>query len=267
MNKSFLITLSGTTPGPFDIYLDSVSAGNLLLSNVDSGSLLGGYMITTPNSSSFVILKNKANGCDNTFTVSIVDPSPTPTQTPTPTTTPSITLSVTPSITITPTRTPSITITPTITPSITITPSLTPSITVTPTKTPTPTLTRTPTPSPMDIPTCLAYSSSFGTSNVSCFIGDQEFIQTETQNTDFFVLKDQNGDAINAPSTITIVASYTLNYAGGGNTIINHTFTIASGSNTSDSYFYLANQIYPDCNEQTQGFSYINSSSPYYPLC
>jgi len=267
MSKSFLLTLSGTTPGPFDIYLDSVSAGNLLLSNVDSGSLLGGYMITTPDSSSFVILENKANGCDNTFTVSIVDPSPSPTQTPTPTTTPSVTPSITPSITSTPSLTPSITITPTRTVSVSITPSITPSITISPSKTPTPTVTRTPTPSPMDIPTCLAYSSSFGTSNVSCFIGGQEFIQQEQLNTDFFVLKDQNGDAINAPSTITIVASYTLNYAGGGSTIINHTFTIASGTNTSDTYSYFALQVYPDCNEQTQGFSYINSSSPYFPQC
>ena len=267
MSKNFLLTLSGSTPGPFDIYLDSVSAGNLLLSNVDSGSLLGGYMITTPDSSSFVILKNKANGCENTFTVSIIDPSPTPTQTPSITTTPSLTPSITITPTLTTTPTISVTTTPTITPSITPTPTNQPSITTTPTRTPTPTLTRTPTPSPMDVPTCLVLSGSFGTSTVSCWINGQEQFQTEGSRIDYFVLKDQNGDAINAPSTTTITATYIINYAGGGSSTFNHVFTINSGSSTSDEYSYVSLQVYSDCTEQTIGYYYINSSSPYYPGC
>ena len=267
MSKNFLLTLSGSTPGPFDIYLDSVSAGNLLLSNVDSGSLLGGYMITTPDSSSFVILKNKANGCENTFTVSIIDPSPTPTQTPSITTTPSLTPSITITPTLTTTPTISVTTTPTITPSITPTPTNQPSITTTPTRTPTPTLTRTPTPSPMDVPTCLVLSGSFGTSTVSCWINGQEQFQTEQTNTDYFVLKDQYGDPINATSTTTITVTYLINYAGGGSSTFNQIFTINSGSSISDSYVYTSLQVYPDCTEQTIGYYYINSSTPYYPAC
>lgn len=267
MSKNFLLTLSGTTPGPFDIYLDSVSAGNLLLSNIDSGSLLGGYMITTPDTSSYVVLKNKANGCDNTYTVSIIDPSPSPTATPSITTTPSITpsITITPSVTITPsiTTTP----TPTITPTITITPTSTPSVTRTPTPTPTKTVTPTPTPSPMDVPTCLVISSSFGFGTTSCFRGTQEDIQTNNYQTDYFVLKDQYGDNINAPSTITIIVTYIINYAGGGSSTFDHTFTINSGTSTSDEYSYTSLQVYQDCSEQTIGFYYVNYAEPYYPIC
>lgn len=259
MSKYFLLTLSGTTPGPFDIYLDSVSTGNLLLSNVDSGSLLGGYMITTPDSSSYVILKNKANGCDNTYTVSIIDASPTPTKTPTATQTPSITPTITPSLTKTPSLTPSITQTPTATTSISVTPTATPTITISPSKTPTPTVTRTPTPSPQRVPTCVAMTGSFGASNVSCYIDGQEQIQTAYSNVDFMILKDQYGAPINSPVTLTIIA----NYAGGG-----YTFTIPSGSSTSDTYSYQSLSINYDCSENTITFTGIIETSPiYYPLC
>jgi hypothetical protein len=263
MSKNFLLTLSGTTPGPFDIYLDSVSAGNLLLSNVDSGSLLGGYIITTPDSSSFVILKNKANGCDNTFTVSIVDPSPTPTPTTTPTTTPSITPTVTPSITISPTTTPSVTITPTLTPSITISPTTTPSITITPTKTPTRTTTPTPTPSSQLVPTSLkVFDASQGYEDGICN-GDTYY--TNLFRSTQIRLVDQNGDPINAPSTITITAVYNYIYAGGGTNSNNITFTIPAGSSVSNVYNYTSVETFSDCQSQTISFNRILTSSPYYP--
>jgi hypothetical protein len=259
MSKNFLLTLSGTTPGPFDIYLDSVSMGNLLLSNVDSGSLLGGYMITTPDSSSYVILKNKANGCDNTYKVSIIDPSPSPTQTPSITSTPSLTPSITITPTLTATPTISVTRTPTVTPSITITPTVTPSITTSPSKTPTPTLTRTPSPSPQLVPTCVAMTGSFGSGLSSCYIDGQEQIQTNYSNTDFMILKDQYGNPINSPVTLTITASY----SGGG-----YVFTIPSGSSTSDSYSYQGLSINYDCSENTITFDGIIETNPiYYPLC
>jgi len=246
MSKNFLLTLSGTTPGPFDIYLDSVSAGNLLLSNIDSGSLLGGYIITTPDSSSFVVLENKANGCDNTSTVSIVDPSPTPTPTTTPTTTPSIT----------PTVTPSVTITPTVTPSVTITPTVTPSVTITPTKTPTRTTTPTPTPSSQDVPTYFKFNDAPQGSEIGfCDLINQI---RSTQIT----LLNQDLNPITASSTISITAVYNYVYAGGGTNAINIPFTINAGSSLSNVYNYNSVEALPGCEIQTRSFDRYLTSSP-----
>jgi len=256
MSKNFLLTLSGTTPGPFDIYLDSVSAGNLLLSNVDSGSLLGGYIITTPDSSSFVVLENKANGCDNTSTVSIVDPSPTPTPTTTPTTTPSITPTITTTPSITPTITPSITITPTITPSITITPTITPSVTITPTKTPTRTTTPTPTPSSQNVPTYFKFNDAPQGSE----IGECDLIN-QIRSTQITLL-NQDLNPITASSTISITAVYNIVYAGGGYNAINIAFTINAGSSLSNVNTYYSVEAYPDCTSQSISFDRYLTSSP-----
>jgi hypothetical protein len=264
MSKNFLLTLSGTTPGPFDIYLDSVSAGNLLLSNVDSGSLLGGYIITTPDSSSFVILKNKANGCDNTFTVSIVDPSPTPTPTTTPTTTPSITPTVTPSVTITPTITPSVTITPTITPSVTITPTKTPSVTITPTKTPTRTITPTPTPSPMKVPTSFLIRDAFQSNAFGiCYSNGNATQYIDPYRSTQITLLDQYGDEIASPQNLSILIVYDLGYEGGGTNTSIIVFNINAGSSQSGVYNYPAKLTDPgNCLSQTRTFNRYQNAYP-----
>ncbi|WP_436924341.1 hypothetical protein [Halosimplex amylolyticum] len=86
-------------------------------------------------------------------TVTVSDPTPTPTPAPTVTPTPTPTVTPTPTPMVTPTPTPAVTPTPTLTPTPAVTP--TPTLTPTPAVTPTPTLTPTPavTPTPTLTPT------------------------------------------------------------------------------------------------------------------
>jgi hypothetical protein len=121
---------SGTTPGPFNIYEQSVNPSNLLEANVARSSLIAGinYNLNSPTSTQIAIVNMNPACRGNSLYVNIpiIPPTPTPTLTPTPFTTP----------TLTPTRTP----TKTPTPTITSTPTNTPSPTLTPTPTNTPTV-------------------------------------------------------------------------------------------------------------------------------
>jgi hypothetical protein len=269
MAKLFLLTLdSGTTPGPFNIYYDTISAGTLLVSNVTRTQLLAGYQVSVPDSTFYVYLKNLAQGCGNDYRVDVSDPTPTPTPTSTPTNTP--TLTQTPTNTQTPTQTPTQTLTQTLTKTLTQTPTNTPTLTrtATPTNTPTLTATRTPTPTSQDIPTCLQYNSIFlGISSGDCFDGSRYQFTENTFFQDNFTLKDQNGDPINTVSDVTIIGTYTINYNTGGSSTFNQTFTITSGSSVSDDFFYQQETFYQNCSVQSIYFNYINSSSPYYPNC
>ena len=267
MAKLFLIQLdSGTTPGPFNIYYDQISGGNLIASNVTRATLLAGYQISVPDSTFYIYLENLATGCGNDYRVDVSDPTPTPTPTSTPTQTPTLTATPTQTLTATPTTTP--TSTPTSTSTPTATPTQTPTRTTTPTQTLTPTRTSTPTPTPttQDVPTCLAYTSvNTSTRGQSCIESGGGF-QTEFVNTytDSFTLKDQNGDPIVAPSNITIVATY---YTNAGEGYFNHTFTILAGNSVSDTYVY-EDGLGVYCYESyTTTFQYINSATPFYPLC
>jgi hypothetical protein len=269
MSKLFLVTLPGsyTTPGPFNIYYDTVSTGSIVASSITRTQLLAGYQVTVPDSTFYIYVENKAMGCGNTARVDVSDPTPTPTPTNTPTNTP--TLTRTPTSTPTPTNTPTPTSSPTLTPTRTSTPTLTPTLTLTttPTNTPTRTATRTPTATPQSVPTYLSGSDRVtGNSFIDCYANGvfnyNENIYSETQIT----LVDQSGvTPIVAPSTITITVVYNIIYAGGGSDAINITFTINAGSSTSNVYQYTSTYAYPDCTSQSISFNRILTSSPYYP--
>jgi hypothetical protein len=267
MSKLFLVTLpsSYTTPGPFNIYYDTVSTGSIVASNITRTQLLAGYQVTVPDSTFYIYVENKAMGCGNTARVDVSDPTPTPTPTSTPTNTP--TLTRTPTSTPTPTNTPTPTSSPTLTPTQTSTPTLTPTLTLTntPTNTPTRTATRTPTATPQSVPTYLTYTDTVtGNSFIDCYANGvfdyNQNVYSQTQIT----LRDQSNNPIVAPSTVTITVVYNIVYAGGGTDVFNVTFTINAGSSTSNVYVYDSTTAYPDCTSQTISFNRILTSSPYY---
>jgi hypothetical protein len=161
---------TGTAPGPYTIYYDSIGTGNIatLTSNSQPAINLSystlttgtGVNVTIPDGSYALFLYNES--CNTNVTQSF--PSPTPTTTPTLTPTNTVTPTITPTITVTPTvdcsfgigvvvlvpsptPTPTITVTNTVTPTITVTNTVTPTVTstATPTVTLTPTNTITPT--------------------------------------------------------------------------------------------------------------------------
>jgi len=267
MAKLFLLTLdSGTTPGPFNIYYDQISAGNLIASNITRATLLAGYQVSVPDTTVYIYLENLATGCGNDYRVDVSDPTPTPTPTSTPTQTPTLTATPTQTLSSTPTSTS--TQTPTPTPTTTQSPTQTPTRTTTPTPTNTPTLTSTPTPTPttQDVPNCLAFTSNnTGTRGQSCIESGGGYITEFVQEyTDFFTLKDQNGDPINATSNITITATY---YSTATGNYFNQVFTITSGNSVSNTYVH-EDTLGTYCYEYDYvTFEYINSSVPYYPLC
>lgn len=184
MARFFYIELqSGTSPGPYDIYHDSVSSSNLAIrydnneyaQNLSFHDLTEqinsniGVPIIIPDGASSIIVVCKACNLNKEYTILLPTLTPTPTQTVTPTNT--ITPTITPTNTVTPTITPTVTVTPTntvtttVTPTVTQTincsfgisvtiitptptPTITPTNTITPTITPTVTVTTTPTVTP-----------------------------------------------------------------------------------------------------------------------
>ncbi len=177
MARYFYVKLSsGTSPGPYTIYYDTVTspcvvpspsnilaifdgngalAQNLTYTQLTTGS---GVPVIVPDGAVTIVLVN--NIANLNIPQCIIIPNPTPTPTPTSTVTQTPTPTVTATATVTPTFTPTVTATPTFTPTETPTP------TVTPTKTNTPTPTQTincsfgisaniitPTPTPSITPT------------------------------------------------------------------------------------------------------------------
>jgi hypothetical protein len=208
MAKTFLITLPAgtTTPGPFNIYQNSVGAPFLLYSNITTSQLLSGYQISVPDNTFFIFLENLANGCRNTFRVDVSDPTPTPT--------PTLTATATATPTQTPTLTSTLTLTPTNNPTATPTRTTTQIPTSTPTNTPTQTFTQTVTATSTSTPTatnqqiiCYVTSSSFPTRSqnaVYCEINDDfRFIFTRTFT---ISLRDQFGNAVtnHSPYSFTV---------------------------------------------------------------
>ena len=110
MAKTFLITLDPTTsPGPFNIYYNTISDSNLIAaspSNSNKTSLLLGVYVSVSDDIKSIFLENIATGCGNIvefYTLPPATPTATPTSTPTstPTQTPSSTPTTTPSATST----------------------------------------------------------------------------------------------------------------------------------------------------------------------
>jgi len=122
---------SGTSPGPYTVYADTVDS-NPIEMNIPAVRLRNGVIYTvTPQPSQFIIVNNNP-ACNNKYAVSVAAPAPPPTPTPTGTSNPTAT--PTPTITATNTQTPSQTPTPTNTPTIvpTSTPTQTPTVTSAP---------------------------------------------------------------------------------------------------------------------------------------
>jgi len=116
---------SGTSPGPYTVYADTVDS-NPIEMNVPAIRLRNGVIYTvTPQPSQFIIVNNNP-ACNNKYAVSVSAPAPPATPTPTPVST--NTPTNTPTLTSTPTPTPTPTLTPTIT-SVPLTPTPTPTVT------------------------------------------------------------------------------------------------------------------------------------------
>ena len=101
--------ISGTAPGPYTVYYDTVGSGNVATltdsgnpaTSVSFSSLSTGINVTIPDGSTTIILYNEQCSIDEIFNIPTSTPTPTPTSTPTPTPT------STPTPTPTPTMTPS----------------------------------------------------------------------------------------------------------------------------------------------------------------
>ena len=131
---------SGTSPGPYTVYADTVDS-NPIEMNIPAIRLRNGVIYTvTPQPSQFIIVNNNP-ACNNKYAVSVAAPAPTPTPTSTPTPNPS------------PTQTP------TLTPTNTLTQTPTQTTTQTLTATPTSTLGAAPTPTPTITPTITSTNS------------------------------------------------------------------------------------------------------------
>ena len=116
---------SGTSPGPYTVYADTVDS-NPIEMNVPAVRLRNGVIYTvTPQPSQFIVVNNNP-ACNNKYAVSVSAPAPPATPTPTPVST--NTPTNTPTLTSTPTPTPTPTLTPTIT-SVPLTPTPTPTVT------------------------------------------------------------------------------------------------------------------------------------------
>ena len=167
MARQFNVTItSGTAPGPYNVYYDSVNASNyatvyatsLPATGLTYSELISGVLVSVPDEATTIILYNTDLACLVSDTHILPIPTPTPTVTATPTPTATQTATPTPTETPTPTPTPTCTFdvdislaTPT--PTATVTPTPTPTATVTPTPTPTATQTITPTPTETATPT------------------------------------------------------------------------------------------------------------------
>ena len=128
---------SGTAPGPYTIYANSLDTSPIE-QNISAAALRTGitYILPDPTPTK-VIVVNSNPACNNNYVEFLpIAPSPTPTST------------VTPTATLTPFLTPTLTASPTVTPGLTTTPTPTLTSTQTPTPTTTPTLTSTPTLTP-----------------------------------------------------------------------------------------------------------------------
>jgi hypothetical protein len=128
---------SGTAPGPYTIYANSLNTAPIE-QNISAAALRTGitYILPDPTPTKIIVV-NSNPACNNNYVEFLpIAPSPTPTST------------VTPTATLTPFLTPTLTSSPTVTPGLTTTPTPTLTSTQTPTSTPTPTLTATPTLTP-----------------------------------------------------------------------------------------------------------------------
>jgi hypothetical protein len=144
MPTIFVQLTSGTAPGPYTVYANSLNSSPIE-QNISAASLRAGIQYVLPDPTpTKIIVTNSNPACNNNYVeVFPIEPSPTPTATPT--STPTGTSGVTPTPTATPTPTPGTSQTPTPTPTTSVTATATPIAT----QTQTPTLTSTPSSKPL----------------------------------------------------------------------------------------------------------------------
>jgi hypothetical protein len=143
--------LTGTGPGPYNIYYRDASNSNGLVfyeGPLTLNELYSTRIITVPDTTQTITIKNINPACKALIKdVNIaINPAATPTPSITATTTVTPTQTITPTLTQTPGLSP--TMTPTLTPTVTPTITETPGVTVTPQLTNTPGITATLTPTP-----------------------------------------------------------------------------------------------------------------------
>ena len=133
--NAYVRMLTGTGPGPYNIYYRDASNSNGLVfyeGPLTLNELYSTRIITVPDTTQTITIKNINPACKSLS--KDVDIAINPTATPTPSVTATMTMTPTPNASATPTPT----ITPTFTPTSTVTPTLTRTPAVTATTTPTP---------------------------------------------------------------------------------------------------------------------------------
>jgi hypothetical protein len=196
MAKQYVVNIiSGTAPGPYNIYYDSVSPSNIATIVSTSQPATGvtfsdlseitGVLVEVPDTAYKIILYNTDTFCLNEDELLL--PTPTPTFTPTPT------ITSTPTITFTPTETPTLTFTPT----STYTPDCTFGVDIDVIfPTPTPTLTPTSTPTaPLDI--TLSNDSVNENSAINTVVGTLSTNDSIGDTHTYTILSGGNGNLFN----------------------------------------------------------------------
>jgi hypothetical protein len=154
---------SGATPGPFNVYEQSVN-GNLLEANVSAERLRApNFQYTIQPTTTQIVLLNMNPACrGNSLTVTVPGVTPTPT----------------------PSSTPNLTATPT--------PTRTQTSTPTPTNTQTPTQTATagPTPTPTNTPTLTQAARATVTVNLTIDSGNTGYTQIYTSGSSGYTLQN-----------------------------------------------------------------------------
>ncbi len=221
MPTFFVQLTSGTSPGPYTIYKNSLDSSPLQ-QNISAADLQFGIQYVEPDFPVItkVIVVNSNPACNNNY-VEIVPIAPTPTPTQTATTT----IGFTPTPTLTPGLTVTPTATPTVTPGLTSTPTPTVSVTATntPTLTPTVTATQTLTATPTLTPTTSARPNVTITVNLTVDSGNTGYTQI------YYPLTD--GGSLGLRQTLTTTGTTT--------------FTVPTG-----------NQFYVATVQQTRTFDY-----------
>jgi hypothetical protein len=205
MAKIFLITLDPTTsPGPFNIYYNTVSDDTLIAATPNSAtkaSLLLGVNVSVDDDVNDIYLENLANGCLNKQGVNVLPPTTTTTST-TSTTTSTTTLPPTTTTTSTTTLPPTTTTTSTTT--------LPPTTTTTSTTTSTSTTTTT-TAGPCD---CKFYDVNVSQDDLDDATGNTMFLD----NTLYVEYTDCDNNQ--QTKTYDIAGTYTNDFCALDNTFI-----------------------------------------------
>jgi len=251
MAKQYVVNIiSGTAPGPYNIYYDSVNPSNIATIVSTSQPATGvtfsdlnqitGVLVEVPDTAYKIILYNTDTFCLNEDEFLL--PTPTPTFTPTPT------ITITPTITTTPTETPTITYTPT----STYTPDCTFDVDVD-VIFPTPTPTSTPTPTaPLDI--TLSNDSVNENSAINTVVGDFSTNDSVGDTHTYTILAGGNGNLFNISGN-SLRTSQSFNYESATSYTVNIRSTDQGGLYYDKTFTIYINNV----NEAPYGLNFSGS--------